>query len=418
MLREGSRVAVVGAGISGVTAAYILQKRYQVTLFESEPELGGHAHTVFVNDPDLGQIGIDMGFIVLNDRNYPKFTRLLNELEVPTQESEMSFGFFCEESGFTYSGRSLGSLFADRSNLFNWRFYLFLRNLLRFSKSALRALEHNSVGTLTLGEYLSRESVSPQLIRNYIAPMGAAIWSCAEEGVLNYPAQAFLSFFKHHGLLDLSDRPTWRTVVGGSRSYLRQFEKKFHGQIRLGTRILKISRKAHPVIHTEAGEESFDAVVMATHAPTTLRLLEEPSELERTVLAPWRYTENRVTLHTDSSFLPNNKRAWASWNYRRRTGVESELPTVTYWMNNLQSLETNRTYCVTLNELPATDSVIKSLTFEHPLYTSDALASQVRLHELQGINHSYFCGAYFGYGFHEDGCRSGSSAAAALGVTW
>lgn len=417
MLEERAEVAVVGAGISGITAAYLLQKRFNVTLFESSCALGGHAHTVMVQDPTLGEIGIDMGFIVLNNRNYPLLTKLFKELDVAIQSSEMSFGFYCEKTGFAYSGMSLNGLFANRRNLFSPTFYRFLIELKNFSDAGLASLVDGGLENLTLGQFLKQKNISHKLINDYLIPMGAAIWSCAEEGVLNYPALSFLSFFKHHGLLEFTNRPQWQTVVGGSRSYIKQFQKQFHGEIRTNSPVKSISRNDGPVVKTETSETKFAAVVLATHAPTSLKLLESPSEAEHAILSPWRYTQNRVTLHKDETYLPPNKRAWASWNYRRKL-TRSPLPSVSYWMNNLQSLKTKQTYCVTLNEKIPADKTIKSEVFEHPLYNADSIATQKQLNEIQGSGGVYYCGAYFGNGFHEDGCRSGKEVAALLGVAW
>lgn len=417
MLEEKAAVAVVGAGISGITAAYLLQRRFNVTLFESSSALGGHAHTVTVDDPMLGEIGIDMGFIVLNNRNYPLLSKLFLELDVAIQSSEMSFGFYCERTGFAYSGMSLNGLFANRKNIISPTFYRFLNDLKNFSRDGLTALANGELRNLTLGQFLKIKNVSPKLIVDYLIPMGSAIWSCAEEGVLNYPALSFLNFFKHHGLLEFTNRPQWQTVVGGSRSYIQRFEKQFNGKIKTNSRVKSILRNGEPVVQTESSEEKFSAVVLATHAPTSLKLLESPSEIETEVLSPWKYTQNRVTLHTDKSYLPPNKRAWASWNYKRKLNP-SLLPSVSYWMNNLQSLQTSQTYCVTLNEEIPADKTIKSEIFEHPLYNPESISAQHRLHEIQGTGGVYYCGAYFGSGFHEDGCRSGKDVASLLGVTW
>jgi predicted NAD/FAD-binding protein len=417
MLEEGAKIAIVGSGISGITAAHILQRRYHVTLFESEPTLGGHAHTVTVQDPLMGSVGIDMGFIVLNDRNYPLFNRFLKELKVEIQPSEMSFGLYCEETGFTYSGMSLNGIFADRKNLLNPKFFKFLLELKKFCSISLKALEKVELEDLTLGQFLVQNEISQQLKDFYLIPMGKAIWSATNQEVLTYPAKAFLNFFKNHGLLDLADRPQWQTIAGGSKTYINNFQRGFRGEIRFNSPVQGVGRSDGIFVDVNGSKEKFSAVILATHAPTSLKLLNNPSDLEIKLLSPWKYSQNKVTLHTDINLLPPNKRAWASWNYRK-TSAHSLLPKVTYWMNNLQSLNSKKTYCVSLNSEVAPNKIIKSVDFEHPVFDSQSLKSQKQLSQIQDSGGVYFCGAYFGNGFHEDGCRSGQEVASLLGVSW
>jgi predicted NAD/FAD-binding protein len=404
------RVAVVGGGISGIAAAWRLNsERFQVTLFESESVLGGHAHTVEVSDPELGKIGVDMGFIVLNDKNYPNFHTLLRELNVPWQWSDMSFGYYSDE--FCYAGTDWNGLFADRSNLLSPSFYAFFWELFRFCRNGLKDLE--GISEISLGEYLKLRRVSEKLIRDYVLPMGSAIWSVSETGMLEYPARAFLEFFKNHGLLSLKDRPRWQTVIGGSRKYLNSFETLFRGEIRKSSPVLAVVRTGQQVkLVTEAGEESFDYVVIAVHGDQVLRLLETPTPREERVFASWRYSRNTVTLHTDTSRLPPNRRAWASWNYYREKQLSgTELPAISYHMNRLQGIKSRTDYIVTLNYDIPKEKVLKQVVFDHPIFTGESMATHRLLPELQGEGGVFFCGAYFGYGFHEDGCRAGMEVA-------
>ena len=413
MLEVDSRIAIIGAGISGVTAAHLLQRRYRVTLFESQAHIGGHAHTVQVSDPTLGEVGVDVGFIVLNDKTYPNFQRLLSELGIAPRYTDMSFGY--ESEGWTYAGRTLSSLFADRRNLLRPKFYRFILELKRFCDIGVRELERG-VFEQSLGEFIAEHRFSTDLVQHYLLPMGGAIWSTSDDGVLNYPAHAFLSFFKNHGLLSLRDRPRWQTIPGGSRTYLKRFQETFRGEIRLSTPVRSIERSSgKPKLTFDGGAESFDAVVCATHAPLTLSMLQSPTEDEARVLGAWTYTSNSIALHTDERFLPRNRRAWASWNVLR--GAHS-APTISYWMNNLQHIASAKTYAVTLNRNPDSSQLIYSTQFEHPAYTKQSIASQRDLSTLQGVQRTYFAGAYHGYGFHEDGCRSGVQVANLLGVQW
>lgn len=408
------RVAVIGGGVAGIVAAHRLQKTHDVTLLEQSDYLGGHTHTIAVPDgPDAGT-PIDTGFIVFNEATYPHFIRFLEELGVPSRRTEMSFGFQCVQSGLVYAGNDLNGLFAQRSNLINPQFYRFLLEIGRFSRQATLDLDTGQdLGTLE--QWTRRHRFLPYMVENYLKPMAAAIWSCPAGQVAAFPARAFLLFFRNHGLLSFRNRPSWRTVSGGSWSYVKAFTGKFTGTIRLGAGVERLDRTDDGVLVTckEGVRERFDQVVIATHADQALQLLGDPTPEERRLLGPWRYEANSTVLHTDLSVLPPMRRAWACWNFRREAGKGADRPVyVTYGMNLLQGLTTQRQYLVTLNRPGNYDesTVIARMIYHHPVYTADSMATQPELSSLNGVNHTWFCGSYFGYGFHEDAVRSSVQA--------
>jgi predicted NAD/FAD-binding protein len=415
------RIAVIGSGAAGITAAHLLQRIARVTLYEKNDRLGGHTHTVEIPDgPDAG-IGIDTGFIVMNDRTYPLLHRLLDELECPVRFSDMSFGFASEKTGLTYAGTSFSGLFAQRRNLLRPSFYRFLNEILRFGRQALADLEADRVGEVTLAEYT--RTLSPATVRDYVVPMAAAIWSATQRDILAFPARTLLHFWRNHGLLSVRNRPRWQTVTGGSHAYLKAFSRSFCGTIRLRADLRAVRRTPDHVVLRHAGgeEETYDQVVIATHADEALALLEPPTTDEMRLLGTWRYQVNRTLLHTDPSFMPASRRAWASWNYVDRRDVLPDTPVpVTYHMNRLMGLDTFDDYFVTLNpdHEPAPGTLVRDLTYHHPVYALDAVATQPKLAGLQGVKRTWFCGSYFGYGFHEDAVRSGVEVARGLGVDW
>lgn len=418
---KGQKVAVIGGGVAGIVAAHLLQRRHDVTIFEKNDYLGGHTHTIEMTDgPDAG-IGVDTGFIVLNDQTYPLFLQFLDQLGVATRESEMSFGFQCRESGLVYAGTNFNGLFAQRRNLVNPMFFKFLMEILRFSRQAIGDLESGDIPQVTLGAYLDSGRFSKFMIDNYLVPMAAAIWSTPAMQINDFPAEPFLHFFRNHGLLSFRNRPVWRTVTGGSHAYVKAFRKRFTGKVHLATPVIEVDRlpdRVHVVLQ-EGQTLSFDQVVIATHADQALRLLKKPGEMEHQLLSPWRYQLNHTVLHTDSSLLPEKQAAWAAWNFTRDIEHDSEQPVfVTYYMNRLQGLETRKKYCVTLNRREAFESemVIAEMDYYHPLYSFDSMQTQAHLPELNGSLRTYFCGSYFGYGFHEDAVRSGVAVAEAFGI--
>ncbi|BCA79297.1 FAD-dependent oxidoreductase [Desulfuromonas sp. AOP6] len=420
--RPGQRIAVIGGGVAGIVAAHLLQERHEVTLFEKNDYLGGHTHTIEIKEgPDAGA-AVDTGFIVLNDRTYPLFQTFLKRLGVATRDSEMSFGFQCHQSGLVYAGTNLNGLFAQRRNLFSPTFFRFLQEIGRFNRQASLDLEGGTVHTVTLREYLAHWGYSRFLVDNYLVPMAAAIWSTPAVQIGDFPAVSFLNFFRNHGLLSFRNRPIWKTVVGGSHAYVKAFSGKFRGQLHLRSSVRAIERRPEGVQVTLADGEvlSFDHVVLAAHADQNLAMLKDPSLLETRLLSPWRYQKNHTVLHTDSSLLPRRRSAWAAWNFTRERETEQDRPVfVTYYMNRLQGLRTSRDYCVTLNRRDPFDpaTVIAEMDYHHPLYDFDAMATQRELPDLNGKQRTFFCGSYFGYGFHEDAVRSGVAVAKSFGIS-
>ena len=413
-MQHGSKIAVIGGGVAGIVAAYLLQNDHQVTLFEQHDYLGGHTHTVTIEEgPDAGT-GVDTGFIVFNEATYPLFIAFLDQLGVASRATEMSFGFHCRETGFTYAGNNLNGVFSQRANLVSPRFWRFLLEIGRFCRQAEADLAGDAdLGTLA--DYLARHRFQPFMADHYLAPMAAAIWSTPAGRVTAFPARSFLRFFKNHGLLDLRHRPRWRTVSGGSHSYVRAFRDRFRGAIRLDSPVQQVRRADDGVelAFADRSAERFDAVVVAAHADQALRLLADPSADESRLLGAWRYELNTTVLHTDTSVLPPVERAWACWNFRRERGDQGERPVyVTYSMNLLQGLATRRHYLVTLNRPGGYDEgqVLARMDYHHPLYTDASMATQAALPSLNGVRRTWFCGSYFGYGFHEDAVRSAHQA--------
>jgi uncharacterized protein len=416
--RDKGTVAVVGGGVAGIVAAHLLQKTHRVTLFEQGDYLGGHTHTITIPDgPDAGT-AVDTGFIVFNEATYPHFIGFLAELRVPSRTTEMSFGFHCLETGFVYAGNDLNGLFSQRINLLRPRFYRFLFDIGRFCRQGKVDVEtQEDLGSLE--EYVRRHHFLPFMVDNYLKPMAAAIWSTPTSEVTAFPARAFLLFFRNHGLLDLQNRPAWRTVAGGSSSYVKAFTASFTGTVHLSTKIRRIFRAdgGVQVQFADRHHETFDQVVLATHADQTLRLLGDPTPDETRLLSPWQYEENHTVLHTDLSVLPSMPRAWSCWNFRREgSGAATQPAYVTYAMNLLQGLTTSKQYLVTLNRPSAYDEkqVIARMVYHHPTYTNASMATQASLPLLNGVRNTWFCGSYFGYGFHEDAVRSSYQAVAQM----
>jgi predicted NAD/FAD-binding protein len=419
------RIAVVGGGVAGITTAYLLDRHHEVTIFEAGSYLGGHTNTITIEKgPDSG-IGVDTGFIVLNDKNYPLFHRFLKRLDVPVRWSNMSFGYYDPTRNFYYAGRGFNGLFAQRCNLASPSFYAFIAEVLRFGREGQAALRSEILSTETLGKFLEERDFSRRFIADYLLPMGAAIWSTPEMKVMDFPALSFLHFFRNHGLLSLKERPRWQTVVGGSSSYVKKFIGQFTGEIRLASAVLRVERDAAGcrIFTSDTDGEAFDKVIFAAHADQSLSMLAEPSEDEQELLGAWRYQSNDTILHSDASLLPPYQRAWASWNYRGGSseggGGSSVAPAaLSYWMNLLQGLETQRNYFVSLNSSEAIreDKILARIDYSHPQYTTQAMDTQAKLSRLNGVNNSYFCGSYFGYGFHEDAVRSAVNVAKEFGI--
>ena len=414
---DGARVAVVGTGVSGLVTAHLLHPSVEVTLFESRTRIGGHVRTVEVERAD-GSLAVDTGFIVYNEHNYPLFTRLLDTLGVETQPSDMSFSVRCDRTGLEYNGSTLSQIFSQRRNLLSLPFLRMLNDILRFNREAADAVR-NGAADLTLGEYVDAAGYSPRLSEHYLVPMGSALWSIPRRQVLQMPAAFFVRFFENHGMLTVDDRPEWRVVTGGSRRYVDALVAPFRHRIRTGTAVERVERHANGV---RVDGEDFDHVVLACHSDQALALLADPTPAEEEILGALPYQANDVVLHTDVSVLPKARRAWGSWNYHVRGGADDPA-TVTYNMNMLQSLPGPTTYCVTLNGTEGIDPrrILHRTRYHHPVYTTRGFQAQQRHHEISGGlaasgGRTHFCGAYWGYGFHEDGVRSAVRVAAELGV--
>ncbi|MFO1021427.1 MAG: FAD-dependent oxidoreductase [Planctomycetales bacterium] len=409
------RIAIVGSGISGLTAAYHLADRHEITVFEGNGYIGGHTNTVEV---EIGaeRHAIDTGFIVFNDWTYPNFVRLLDDLGVASRPTSMGFSVRCDASGWEYSGNSLNSLFSQRRNLLRPRFWRMLADILRFNRNGGRLLEEIPED-LTVSEFLRKEKYSREFGECYLKPMGSAIWSCPLTKFGDFPVKFILEFYKNHGLLSVWKRPTWRVIEGGSRSYVTALTAKFRDRIRLRTPVAGVRRTEEGVliVLTNGEVEKFDHVVMACHSDQALRRLEDATPTEREVLGCFPYERNVAVLHTDESLLPRNRRAWSSWNYHVR-GDSTERATVTYCMNILQQIESRQTFCVTLNEEEGIDpaKVLRRFEYHHPVFTTKRSAAQRRHRELLNVNRTSFCGAYWGNGFHEDGVVSGLAVVRAL----
>lgn len=407
------RIAVIGAGISGLAAAWLLRDVAQVTLFEAAPRLGGHADTF--DTP--GGVAVDTGFIVLNDRNYPNLLALFAALGVATEASDMGFAVSLRGGALEYGGGSIAQLFGQKRNLLRPGFHLMWRDILRFYREAPALLTTDD--TATLGEYLARENYGQAFVQDHILPMGAAIWSASVDGIRDFPARAFVKFFANHGLLRVNNRPQWRTVTGGSREYVRRIAGMLP-DVRLATPVRAVRRTETGVtVHTEAGSEAFAHAVLATHAPEALALLADATAEERTVLGAFRTTPNRAVLHTDARLMPRRKAVWSAWNVLSDARDDRAAALcVTYWMNRLQNLQTPDPLLVTLNPLvePRVGTVLKDCTYHHPHFDAAALEAQARLPSIQGVNRIDFCGAWAGWGFHEDGLSSAVAAARRLGA--
>lgn len=402
------RIAIIGSGITGLGAAYVLSHAHEVEVFERDARAGGHANTVLHEG-----LALDTGFLVHNEPNYPLLCRLLRELGVATQASEMSFSVSCAGCGLEYSGRRP---FAQRRNAANPRFLALLSEIGRWLRTAAGSLEAGDYEARTLASYLDEHRYSTRFRQHFLIPLTSALWSTAPGRALEYPAAAAIRFFDHHGMLGFR-RFDWRTVRGGSRTYVDALAERLRAslRLRLGARALRRSLDAVELRTEDGLERRFDAVVVATHADDALALLEDPSDDERRILGGFEYTVNDTVLHTDSSFLPRTAAARASWNYR--TGDDSR-PTLTYYLNRLQRLETERDYCVTLNQAVGEEHVVARFAYAHPLFSVSTLRAQAELPRLNAHSRTLYAGAHFGNGFHEDGLASGIAAAAALGARW
>ncbi len=410
------RIAIIGTGISGMAAAWLLNQRHDITVFEQADRIGGHTNTVDV-PVDKGFLAVDTGFIVYNEATYPNLTALFKHLEVATQPSDMSFAVSLDEGRTEYSGASVAGLLAQKRNLLRPRFWSMLRDVVRFYRDGKRDACRLDEAT-TLGAYLDQGRYGAAFRQDHLLPMAAAIWSAPAEAILDFPAASFLRFQENHGLLNLHDRPLWRTVVGGSQRYVERLTEPYAERIRRDAEVVRIQPIGDGVVvHAKNGDhDRFDDVVIATHADQALKMLAEPSMDEQSLLGAFTYSRNRAVLHTDPSFMPRRRTAWASWNHLGGEGDRRATPTVTYWMNALQRLPHGRDVFVTLNPAREPHGILHEEVYMHPLYDRAAVSAQRRLWSLQGRRSVWFCGAYFGAGFHEDGLQAGLAVAETLGA--
>lgn len=415
------KIAIIGTGISGLAAAYFLHRDHDVCVFEREPEIGGHTATIDVQY-DNKHYAIDTGFIVYNDWTYPNFIKLMSQLGVVSQATDMSFSVSCERSGLEYGGSNLNTLFAQRSNLLKPSYFKMLCDIVRFNKEAVDDLAQGRIAAgTTLGQYLKEKNYGPLFAEKYLIPMGSAIWSASTDKMYEFPLLFFVRFFKNHGLLSINNRPQWRVIKGGSREYLAPMTAGFSDKIHTQSTVKSVKRgEGYVDVMLDDGQVfQFDQVIFACHSDQALAILNDATENESSILGAMAYQSNDVVLHTDDSLLPDNRRAWSSWNYWLRT-AKQDRAVLTYNMNILQGLEAPVTFCVTLN---ATDTInpekiIGHYHYSHPVFTLDSIEAVKRWEEINGVNRTWYCGAYWGNGFHEDGVTSSLRVAKALGVNW
>ncbi len=405
------KIAIVGTGIAGMVTAYLLHRDHDITVFEAAGYIGGHTNTIDVQ-LDGRTYAVDTGFIVFNDWTYPNFIQLLKKLGVESQASDMSFSVTCEQSGLEYNGTSLNTLFAQRRNLFRLSFHRMIRDILRFNREALSLLDQPQPGP-ALGRYLEAHHYSREFIDHYIVPMGAAIWSASHETMWEFPARYLVQFFKNHGMLSVDERPLWRVIKGGSQRYAEKLVAPFRDRIHLNSPVESIGRFPDyvEIRAMRKGRVSralrFDHVIIGAHSNQALAMLADPSPMEKEILGTIQYQENEAVLHTDASLLPRRKRAWAAWNYHLLPN-QPDRAVLTYHMNRLQSLTAPHEFCVTLNHTGAIDpsKILRRIIYHHPVYSLASVAAQQRHGDISGVNRTSYCGAYWGYGFHEDGVKS------------
>ncbi|MBM3488140.1 MAG: FAD-dependent oxidoreductase [Alphaproteobacteria bacterium] len=417
--RAPSEIAVIGTGIAGMAAAWLLARSHRVTVYEKARRIGGHSNTVDVPGPD-GPVSVDTGFIVYNEPNYPNLVALFDHLGVATRPSDMSFAVSLDDGRLEYSGTGLGGLFAQRRNLVRPRFWRMIRGITRFYREGPALLARPDAEALTLGAYLHQADFGQPFVEDHLLPMAAAVWSTPVADMRRYPAASFVRFNLNHGLMRIGGRPEWRTVAGGSRAYVERLTAPYRDRIRLGARIRAIAPAADglAVIERDGRTQRYDHVVIATHADEALALLDRPTPAEQRILGAFSYARNEAVLHTDPDLMPRRRRVWASWNYLRARGAEGAAAVaVTYWMNRLQGLDPRRDMFVTLNPPrdPAPEKIVARFTYDHPVFDQAAIAAQGALGAIQGPRGLWFCGSYCGHGFHEDAFQAGLAVAEAIG---
>ncbi|MDH3218001.1 MAG: FAD-dependent oxidoreductase [Gammaproteobacteria bacterium] len=410
-------IAIIGAGISGLTAAYYLRRGHDITIYESAPRIGGHTATVDVRYAGR-DYAIDTGFIVYNDWTYPKFIELIAELGVETRPTEMSFSVRCDDNGLEYGGNNLNTLFAQRINLMRPSFHRMLRDILRFNREAVKDLDSGRISaTTTLGDYLAANRYCEEFTYRYLLPMGCAIWSASTSRMIDFPVLFFTRFFKNHGLLSVNDRPQWHVIKGGSRSYLEPLTREFSDSICVNAQIVSVRRRPGGVelVMANGHTAQYDQVIFACHSDQALGLLADATMAERDALTAIPYQSNEVVLHTDESLLPRRRLAWSSWNYWLRERYQQRA-ILTYNMNILQGIESDTNFCVTLNatESIAADKIIETFNYSHPVFSLESVVAAAKIDDFNGLNRTWFAGAYLGNGFHEDGVVSGRRVADAI----
>ena len=411
------KIAIIGSGISGLTAASMLHKQHDITVYEKNNYVGGHANThTFENNGKL--VAIDTGFIVFNDWTYPNFEKLISNLDIKINKSNMGFSVYCQRTRFEWSGENLKSLLFNKSNWHQTKAYHILFDFFNFNKIAKEFITTDE--NLSLGEFLQQYKFSQNFIDYYILPMGSAIWSTIPEQIMQFPATSFLKFFNNHGLLNFKKRPQWKTIQGGSKQYVQALIKPFANKIKLNTKIIKIKRTdiSNIVITENEQAEQYDMLLFACHSDQVLKLLEEPNEKERSILGAIKYQNNTAVLHTDKNLMPKRRTTWSAWNYSIPNYTNDKV-TVTYHMNQLQKLNTTQDYFVTLNQDNCIDKskIITTKNYAHPVFNQAAIKAQARYSEINGFNRTYFCGAYWRNGFHEDGAWSAVRAVNAINET-
>lgn len=415
------KIAVVGAGVAGIVTAHILQRRHDVCLYEKNDYVGGHTHTIVIDKGADQGTPVDTGFIVFNEKTYPNFLRFLAQLGVEKQKSSMSFSYYDQRTGLAYASATLDTLFAQRLNTCRASFWMMIFGILRFNHHAPQLLEQGRLHNLTMGQYLRKYRYSRHFTEKYLIPVCASVWSAPDVHMFDFPMETLARFLSNHGLLSIFHQPQWFTVKGGSHAYVKAFLKGFRGRVLPRTPIAAIRREKERVLvkTVDGGEEAYDEVVLACHADEALKLLAQPSDQEAELLSAWAYSENKTILHTDPAFLPPYPKVCASWNYVRTSSMEEGSPVMlSYYMNRLQNLTSRHQYCVTLNpRFPvAQDRVIREMIYTHPIYTPAAFAAQEGIRAINGRDNTYFCGAYLGYGFHEDAVKAGVDVARHFGM--
>ncbi len=411
------KIAIVGSGISGLSAAWLLSKSHLVTVYEKNNYLGGHSNTQDIKTKyENVNISVDTGFIVFNQYNYKNLNSFFNLLDVKTHETDMSFSVSVNNGSFEYGGASIGSLFAQKTNILKKDFWIMLLEIVKFYSNA--ELDKSKYGKSTISDYLKKMKYSDFFIKNHLLPMAASIWSAPINEIKQFPFSNFVEFFKNHGLLNLFNRPKWRTVVNGSREYVKKIISKSKFKIKISEKVKKVIRLNKKIrIISEFGDDIFDHIIFACHSDQSLKILDKPTQSEKLNLLKIRYKENIVWLHSDQELMPRRRKIWSSWNYMNNIENKTSSLSVTYWMNNLQNLETRDEIFVTLNPIikPKIEKVYKKLIYSHPLYDSNTISGQMGLLDIQGNNNTWYCGAYLGNGFHEDGIKSGLWVAESLG---